>query len=267
MGVVYRAVDATLDRLVALKTLSRLSAAAAGQLAGEARVMAAVVHPHLATIYGVERWRGTPVLVVEFCEGGTLADRLRRGPLAVEEALRLGRQLAQALAELHTAGVLHRDVKPSNIGFTASGSAKLLDFGIASYASVMPLAASADDGDAPRQTQTVDLANRRLAGTPLYMSPDLLRGAAPDARLDLWALALVLYEGLAGRHPFDAATVPEVVARVRKSRIPDIRHVRPECSETLSRTLQRWLAREPSDRPQTARLLASEIDALIDRGS
>lgn len=266
MGIVYRGLDCALDRPVALKTLSRLSAAAAGRLAQEAKVMAAVVHPHLATIYGVERWRGTPVLVVELCERGTLADRLRCERLSVGAALRLGLDLARALEELHSAGVLHRDVKPSNIGFLANGAAKLLDFGIASYAAA-PLASnlpSADDDEIPRHTQTIEVRSRHVAGTPLYMSPEVVRGAEADARLDLWALALVVYEGLAGRHPFAAATVPEVLARVRKTRIPDLRDLRPDCPEPLARAFRRWLAPEASVRPQTAGALAGEIESLFE---
>jgi hypothetical protein len=263
MGVVYRAVDRTLDRQVALKTLSRLSASAAGRLAQEARVMAAVVHPHLATIYGVERWRGTPVLIVEYCERGTLADRLRGGRLPITETLRLGSSLATALAELHSAHVLHRDVKPSNIGFLTSGAAKLLDFGIAIYATVAAPVSVPEQTEASTQTQTIETRGRTIAGTPLYISPEVLRGAEADARVDLWALALVMYEALTGRHPFAAATVPEVLARVRRCRIPDLRESRPECSDALARAFQRWLARDAAQRPQTAADLAGDIEGLL----
>jgi hypothetical protein len=264
MGVVYRALDTSLDRQVALKTLSRLSATAAGQLAREARVMAAVVHPHLSTIYGVERWRGAPVLVVEFFEGGTLADRLRSQPLPVADVLRVGLQLARGLGELHAAGVLHRDVKPSNIGFRANGTAKLLDFGIASFASARPLGVATSGDDPPLCTQTIELGQRSIAGTPLYVSPEVLCGTEPDARLDLWALALVLYEAVSGRHPFAAATVPDVLSRVRRARIPDVRQLRPDCPDGFARALSRWLAHAPSDRPSTADHVAAELQALID---
>jgi len=266
MGVVYRAVDSTLDRPVALKTLSRLSHLAAGRLAQEARVMAAVVHPHLATIYGVEQWRGTPVLVVEFCERGTLADRLLTGPLPIAGALKLGLRLAAALDELHRAGVLHRDVKPSNIGFTSNATPKLLDFGIASYASTTPLPASLSAGEiAPRQTQSIEAGVAGVAGTPLYLSPEVLRGGAPDARLDLWALALVMYEAIAGRHPFAAATVPGVLALVRKGRVGDIRRSRPECARDVAEAFSAWLNPNLERRPASARIFHEEISSILAR--
>jgi hypothetical protein len=264
MGVVYRAVDSTLARPVALKTLSRLSSAAAGRLAQEARVMAAVAHPHLAAIYGVEHWRGTPVLVVEYCERGTLADRLLAGPLPIGDALQLGLRLAAALDELHRAGVLHRDVKPSNIGFTAKGTPRLLDFGIASYASVDPSPASLWTPEtAPRQTQSIETGAGAIAGTPLYMSPEVLGGGAPDVRLDLWALALVIYEAIAGRHPFAAATVPGVIALVRKGRVGDVRRIRPDCPEDVAEAFSVWLAPDVVRRPASARALHQEISSLI----
>jgi hypothetical protein len=127
MGVVYQAIDVTLTRLVALKTLGRLSGAAADRLAAEARMMAAVAHPNLATIFGVESWRRTPVLVLEFFERGTLGRRLVC-PQPIDEVLRLGVLLAPALEQLHQSGILHRDIKPNNIGFTRDDVPKLLDF-------------------------------------------------------------------------------------------------------------------------------------------
>jgi len=261
MGVVYRGRDVALDRGVALKTLSRLSAVAADRLAHEARVMASVVHPNLATIFGVERWRSTPILVVELLEGGTLAARLEKGALPIDQVLRIGLLLAPALEQLHEAGVLHRDVKPSNIAFTISGVPKLLDFGLASFTAA-PAGDFAGDLTAPTATQTLALAGRPLAGTPLYLSPDALRGAEPDATFDVWALSLALYEAIAGRHPFAAATVPDVLSKIREGHVPDLRRSRADCPEAVAATFASLLSGNPRDRPRTASQLRDRLDDL-----
>ena len=131
MGVVYLAVDMVLDRHVAIKTLPSLRSESVERLHREARTMARVLHPNLALIYGTEQWRGTPMLIVEYLEGGTLRDWIRRGPVPYAEVVDLGIVLADALDSVHASGVLHRDVKPSNIGYTSDRRPKLLDFGLA----------------------------------------------------------------------------------------------------------------------------------------
>ena len=131
MGVVYRATDLNLKRDVAIKTLPRLTADHAVQLKREAQAMALLNHPNLAVIHGIESWRGTPFLVEEYLAGGTLADRLREGPMAVGEALEIGIGLAGVIGQLHASGIIHCDIKPSNIGFSQTGVMKLLDFGLA----------------------------------------------------------------------------------------------------------------------------------------
>lgn len=167
MGVVYLGRDEVLGRDVALKTLPGLQDGAVPRLRGEARVMAALNHPAIATIYALEVWRATPVLALEYFPHGTLADRLAAGPVAFAELVQLGIRLINALDHVHRRGLLHRDVKPSNIGYTADGDAKLLDFGIAG------------------------IADER-AGTRGYLSPEAIAGAPPDVSFDLWALAEVL---------------------------------------------------------------------------
>lgn len=166
MGIVYLGRDLVLDRHVALKTLPGLQGDMVVRLRREARVMAALNHEAIATIYGFELWRGSPVLVMEYCPLGTLARALATRWLEVDEVLRLGVRLCAALAYMHGRGVLHRDIKPSNIGFTSTGAAKLLDFGLS--------------------------AEEHPAGTRAYLPPEALAGAPPDEALDLWALALVL---------------------------------------------------------------------------
>jgi hypothetical protein len=192
MGVVYRALDLELNRRVALKTLPGVTSRAALRLRAEARSMAAWVHPNLAVIFGAETWRAVPVLVVEYLEGGTLGDRLP-GPLPAADVLEWGARLAEALEAMHAHGMLHRDVKPSNIGFTAAGTPKLLDFGLASV--------FAEEAALPPPAAAALLRYSDLAGTPPYMSAHVLAGGKAGPADDLWSLTVVLYEAIAGRRP------------------------------------------------------------------
>ena len=197
MGAVYLARDLRLDRDVAIKTLVGTSALRLMQLKPEAWAMATVAHPAVAQIHGIESWRGRPFLVVEFLPGGTLEDRLQQGPVPPAEAVAAISALADALAALHEQGFLHGDIKPSNIGFTSSGSPKLLDFG---------LARSRDDAAA-------------AGGTLRYVSPEALAGRPADEADDVWSLCVVLYETVSGRHPFAGGGADEVAERIRRQRV------------------------------------------------
>lgn len=195
MGIVYVGRDLRLHREVALKTLPGVAMGAVARLQDEARAMASLNHDGLATIYGLEIWRGVPVLVCEYFANGTLAQRLAaHGALEPVEVVRLGIALARALESMHASGRLHGDIKPANVGFTSSGTPKLLDFGL----SRLFLA----DDDSP--------GSRVVAGTLGYLSPEALRGHAPSAAFDLWSLSVVLLECVVGTQPFlhgtDAAT-------------------------------------------------------------
>ncbi|MBA2302336.1 MAG: serine/threonine protein kinase [Acidobacteria bacterium] len=200
MGVVYLGRDITLGREVALKTLPALRDGMVSRLRDEARVMAALNHDALATIYSLEVWRHTPVLVLEYFPCGTLADRLARRPMTIDEVLTLGIRVADALTYMHSRGVLHRDLKPSNIGLTLDGAAKLLDFGLAT-------------------------GSEWPAGTPQYLPPEALQGAPPDAAVDLWALATVLLKASGGPADqpieltafFDRALATDPALRLRSS--------------------------------------------------
>ncbi len=267
MGVVYLAVDMVLDRRVAIKTLPPLRSESAERLCREARTMATVLHPNLALIYGTEQWRGTPMLIVEYLDGGTLRDSIRRGPVSFLEAIELGIVLADVLDRVHTSGVLHRDVKPSNIGYTSDGRPKLLDFGLAmldgtrdrkSWAE--PLSGRATEAlvesKNPAATVTV---GERLVGTPLYLAPEALAGIAPQTSFDLWGLALVLYEAVAGHHPFAAADVATVLAAAERGGVPDIRDYRPACPAGLAKFLQGALSPNMTQRPESAGVMRSQL--------
>lgn len=288
MGVVYRGVDLLLERRVAIKTLPRVSPELAIRLRREARAMARVQHPNLAMIMGAEAWRGTPVLVVELLEGGTLADRLTEGPLPPGEVVELGIALADVLDHLHRAGILHRDLKPSNIGLTADGQPKLLDFGLARMVGLervpaldsapigMPLpgdrtlasatagtlvdsaVGASDEAETlvgrPLETvMTVRTERGILVGTRLYMSPEALAAAPPEPSFDLWSLSLVLWEAAAGRHPALVEGQKGAFDRLRRAALPPLSTVLPGCPSGLSDLLTKALTRRRRRRPQTAR--------------
>ena len=208
MGVVYLAFDTTLDRRVAIKTLPKVSLAESVRLRREARAMAGFAHPHLALVFGLETWRGSPALVMEYLDGGTLADRLRRSPLPPGEVAAMAYDLAGAIARIHDDGLLHRDIKPSNIAFTTDGQPKLLDFGLAQiFVAARPAdsrartVTSAARWLAGADVTTVDHLGR-FAGTPAYMAPEAVGGEVLDGTADLWSFGVVLYECLTGSRPF-----------------------------------------------------------------
>jgi hypothetical protein len=260
MGVVYLAIDLTLDRKVAIKTLPTMTPERASRLEREARTMASVLHPNLAWIYGTERWRDSPLLIVEYLEGGTLADRLMLGPLEVAHSLDIGIVIADVLDRVHRSGLLHRDVKPSNIGFTGDGVAKLLDFGLA--AMVEPGSIDVEPSFDPARLSEANAArgslgvgtltsSERIVGTPLYLSPEVLDGATPHPCFDLWSLSVVLYESIAGLNPFDAEDVTAILDNIRTQRVPDVRDFCPYCPAPVAAFLNDALStvrvRRPAD--------------------
>jgi Protein kinase domain len=239
MGIVYAALDQELDRPVALKTLPTLSLEAASRMRREARSMATQIHPHLALIFGAESWRGVPVLVVEYLAGGTLRQRMG-SRWSAESAVALGTTLGGALAAMHARGLLHRDVKPSNIAFTEDGTPKLLDFGLAEIAQ-----------------EPGGLAPVGVAGTKRYLSPEALRGAHPAVAQDLWALAAVLYEVLAG------TTMPPPSGRGG----PDVRKLNPAIPEALAIFLMAALDPRPDRRFKAAAAFSIGLAATVTGGS
>jgi hypothetical protein len=277
MGVVYRARDFTLDRPVAIKVLPRIVPQAAARLRREARAMATIHHANLAVIHAMESWRGAPVLVLEYLPGGTLADRIRYGPIAVADVLTTGVVIGDVLHHVHRAGYLHRDVKPSNIGYTQSGTPKLMDFGLVRLLFKLSTMSTATDfrvspaaesghGDTPRgdvsahgRESSVDTAAQQFVGTPGYLSPEAVMLLPPSQGFDLWALAVTLYEALTGTNPFLAPTVAETMSLVVRARVADPREVRGDCPPALASLLMSALSADPSARPQSALELVSRL--------
>lgn len=263
MGVVYRGRDLSLNRPVALKVLPRIGTAAAARLRREARAMAALQHPQLAVIHVMESWRGAPVLVLEYLAGGTLADRVRYGPLPMHDVLSIFRSTAEVLRHIHNAGYLHRDIKPSNVGFTSQGALKLLDFGLAqmiadvsqgstvAFSDAVGVAGPAD-GDGTNPADRSQSSLRQFIGTPAYMSPEAIAMEAPGPLVDLWSLAVTMYEAVTGANPFRGASMLETVKLIAAAEVPDARAQRPECPAALAEVLARALSRNRHHRPQTA---------------
>ena len=274
MGVVYRATDLHLGRLVAVKTLPWVAPYLSVRLRREARAMAAVSHPNLATIYGIEFFHGIPILVVEYLAGGTLADRLNDWPLPWNDAVALGVTLAEAVDRIHAAGILHRDIKPSNVGFTADGTPKLLDFGLARTMDAArgldlyaPSAGEAGDSSgASAGSDSDDLTGAgAVAGTVAYLSPEAVNGELPDPSFDIWSLCVVLFEAIAGSNPMQGAARAQTVSNVLFEDVPDIRRYAPGCPETVAEFFREALHRDPNRRPRTGRALARWLRGLEER--
>ena len=213
MGQVYQATDTKLNRQVALKILPEAFATDPDRLARfqrEAQVLASLNHPNIAQIHGIEEAEDTRALVLELVEGPTLADRIKQGPISVDEALPIAKQIAEALEAAHEQGVIHRDLKPANIKVKPDGTVKVLDFGLAKALDTTP------EGDPP-QSPTLTAAATQMGvimGTAAYMSPEQAKGRPVDRRTDVWAFGAVLYEMFSGVRPFAGDDVSEILARV-----------------------------------------------------
>jgi hypothetical protein len=274
MGIVYQAIDLGLGRHVAIKTLRKVSPEAAVRLRHEARTAATFTHPNLAAVYGLETWQGTPMLIMELLEGGTLAQRISLSPLAPLEAVEIGIAMADALARLHAGDVLHRDVKPSNIGYSGEGTPKLMDFGIARTMlevdddSDLPHSSTVDEVTASfpslwdTASQTASPTRRRFAGTLSYLSPEALEGDLADASFDLWALSVVLYECLLGRKVFGGGDTRQIVQRIQQGRAPDFYQAFCEGDAALAGFFRTALHKSIRRRPGSAHELRHRLEEL-----
>jgi hypothetical protein len=264
MGVVYAATDILMNRRVAMKRLHIVGPERVSLLLREARAMASASHPHLAQIYSIETILESPTLVVEWMSGGTLADRVRVDRLDWREAIDQGIGLAGALDTLHQAGYVHQDIKPSNLGFGVDGRVKLLDFGLSTSSDEYAL--SARDFRLAGTESDSATASMFMAGTPLYLAPELFAGAPVSPLQDLWALSLVLYEAIAGCNPFRAATMSRVIRLIRSCNVPDIRRYAPVVPREVADFFAASLSRNPSDRPDSAATLKSRLTWIVERG-
>jgi eukaryotic-like serine/threonine-protein kinase len=211
MGEVYRATDKNLKRAVAIKVLPASVASDAERLARfqrEAEVLAALNHPNIAAIYGLERSDATTALVMELVEGPTLADRIEQGAVPIDEALPIAKQIADALEAAHEQGIIHRDLKPANIKVRPDGTVKVLDFGLAK--ALEPTGSSSPNVTQSRTITTPAMTHASMIlGTAAYMSPEQAKGRPADKRSDVWAFGCVLYEMLTGTGLFHGETVSD----------------------------------------------------------
>ncbi len=245
MGVVYKATDTTLDRLVALKVVrpELLQDDSLRRLEREARALASLNHPCVAAIHGLEEAAGTRFLVLEYVPGPTLAERLRRGPLPMREAMLVTKQIAEALEAAHAAGIVHRDLKPANIKVSEGGQVKVLDFGLAKsvqHTHAVPADSLATMTGALTREMTV-------VGTAAYMSPEQACGRTVDSRTDIWSFGCVLYEVLTASRAFGGETVTEIVAAVIE-REPDWQALPSDIPAAVLSMLRRCLRKDPQSR-------------------
>jgi len=254
MGEVYRARDAKLNRDVALKILPDTFINDADRLARfrrEAQVLASLNHPNIAAIYGFEDSGATHGLILELVEGPTLADRIVQGPIPLHDAMRMARQIADALEAAHELGIVHRDLKPANIklkgaGDDADGVVKVLDFGLAKAMTRDAGSGAQDNANSPTLTANAT-AMGTIIGTAAYMSPEQARGRPVDRRADIWAFGAVVYEMLSGRAAFPGDTVTDILAAV-VTREPDWAALPPATPASIRRLLARCLTKDPKRR-------------------
>jgi len=267
MGEVYLARDTRLGRDVAIKVLPALLAgdpARRERFEREARAVSALNHPHICTLHDIGNQDGVDFLVLEHLEGETVAERLKRGPIPIEQVLRYAAQIADALDKAHRKGVIHRDLKPGNVMLTKTG-AKLLDFGLAKLSAG---AASDPDGLSALPTEQRSLtAQGSLLGTFQYMAPEQLEGKPVDVRTDLFAFGALIYEMASGRRAFEGGSQASLIAAILEREPPPLSTLQPLSPVGLDRLIRTCLAKDPDDRWQSAGDLRRQLEALVEAGS
>ncbi len=263
MGEVYLATDTRLDRKVALKVLPEEVAGnrdRRSRFEDEARAASAINHPNITAIYDVGEADGVHYIVMEHIDGDDLSARMASGSLDEGEIVRIGRKVAEALAEAHAVGITHRDIKPANIMLTSGGQVKVLDFGLAK---LRPNELDPLDEAAPTQTITQP---GLVMGTVRYMSPEQALGKSLDARSDLFSLGIVLYELAAGQTPFVGETSAETITKISRDEPEPLRSLNKEISAELERIVRKCLEKDPDRRFQSARELAVDLRNLVRDG-
>ncbi len=262
MGEVYRARDTKLGREVAIKIFPEEFSQHPQKLARferEAKLLAALNHPGIATLYEVEEFEGKPFLVMELVEGETLAERIARGPIPVDEALTLSQQIAEALEAAHEKGVIHRDLKPANIKVDPEGHVKVLDFGLAkAFADEVP---ESELSASPTLSRDATRAGVIL-GTAAYMSPEQAKGKTVDKRTDIFSFGIVLYEMLTGKKAFAGEDISDVLASIMKLE-PDWNAVPPDLDSRIQNLLRRCLRKDRKNRRQSIGDVRVEIEEII----
>src|ERR1700728_3148236 len=268
MGEVYRAKDTRLDRTVAVKILpSHLSdnPEAKQRFDREARAISSLNHPNICTLHDVGHQYGIDFLVMEFLEGETLADRLRKGPLPTEHVLKIGIEICEGLERAHKSGVVHRDLKPGNVMLTKTG-AKLMDFGLAKATLTGASLASSLTMTGPSADQPLT-AQGTIVGTFQYMSPEQAEGKEADARSDIFALGSMLYEMTTGKRAFTGKSQASIVAAILASEPPPISVAQPMSPPALEQVVKTCLAKDPEDRFQTVHDLKLQLRWIAEASS
>ena len=268
MVEVYKARDTRLERTVAIKVLpSHLSEnpEVRQRFEREAKTISSLSHPHICGLYDVGQQDGTDYLVMEFLEGETLTDRLAKGPLPIEQTLRYGIEMADALDKAHRQGVIHRDLKPGNVMLTKSG-VKLVDFGLAKFATVGPASVFSSATAMPTKAPNLT-AEGTILGTFQYMAPEQLEGKEADARTDIFALGSVLYEMATGEKAFSGGSQASLIGAILKDEPKTISTVQPMAPPALNRVVKTCLAKDPDDRWQTAHDVMLQLKWIAEGGS
>jgi eukaryotic-like serine/threonine-protein kinase len=281
MGEVYRARDTRLDRTVAIKIIAAELQADHDlrmRLEREARAISSLQHPHICTLFDIGHQDGTDFLVMEYLEGETLADRLRKGPVPLDQVLRIAVEIADALEKAHRSGIVHRDLKPGNIMLTKSG-AKLMDFGLAKARAVpATIAAGSVGGSLTPSSPTMNVASLTspvapltqkgsIVGTFQYMAPEVLQGVEADARSDIFSFGCVLYEMTTGKRAFDGKSQVGVLAAILEKEPEPISAVQPLAPPALDRLIRICLEKDPEQRWQSAHDLKVQLQTISEMGS
>jgi Tol biopolymer transport system component len=265
MGEVYKARDTRLERAVAVKVLRSQMASSAGvrqRFEREAKTISQLSHPHICALYDVGREGEVEYLVMELLEGETLSDRLKKGPLPLEQTLRYGVEIAEALDKAHQQGIVHRDLKPGNVMLTKSG-VKLLDFGLAK--AMEP--AAPKDGLTALPTQPGLTQEGTILGTFQYMSPEQLEGKETDWRTDIFSLGAVLYEAATGREAFEGSSHASLISAILRDEPRPISQIEPMVPRELERVVKTCMAKDPEDRWQSARDVGTALKGIAEGGS